>query len=110
MMALSTQAKELKELTPLEKYYVLDALHNGYEIKNLSEYGVSAEDRGTMNLIALIKKYPIFGNKFTVAICRAVESFSIKQIHDAAEDYERKYTNDAGLQFIKNSKEMKKGK
>jgi len=109
-LILSKEAHDLKSLTTLEKYHVLNALHCNYEIKNLSEFGVSAEDRGTLTLVELINKYPIFENKFIVAICEAVESFDAKQLEDAYEDYERKCDQGAGLQFIKNSIEMKKGK
>ena len=68
MENLSKEAQQLKALTPLQKFRVLDALHGNYEIKNLSEFGVSAEDRGTLSLVQLMKKYSIFDNKFIVAI------------------------------------------
>ena len=102
MVELSTEAQQLKALSTLQKFRVLDALHDGYEIKNLSDYGVTPEDRGTLSIVQLMKKYSIFDNKFIVAICEAVESFDVEQMEDAATDYEKKYTNDAGYQFIKN--------
>jgi hypothetical protein len=101
MVVLSKEAKSLKSLTANEKYQVLCALHGSYEIKNLGELGVSAQDRGTLPLVGLMKKYPIFDSKFIIAICAAVESFTDEQLQDAQKDYEAKFGLDEGHEFLK---------
>jgi len=105
---LSKEAQQLKALSTLQKFRVLDALHSGYEIKNLSDYGITPEDRGTLSLVEIMEKYPIFDNKFITAICGAVESFNAEQMEEAAEDYEAKFGLDAGHEFLNNL--IKKGK
>ena len=105
-----TLAEELKNLPTKRKFRILDAMHNGYEIKNLSDYGVSAEDRGTLSLVDLMQKYPIFDNKFITAICEAVEAFDMEQMQEAAEEYESKFGLDDGHAFIQSIIKNRKGK
>jgi len=110
MVELSKEAQQLKALTTLQKFRVLDALHGNYEIKNLSEFGVSAEDRGTLSLVDLMQKYPIFDNKFITAICAEVEAFDVEQMEEAAAEYESKFGLDDGHAFIQSIIKNRKGK
>lgn len=110
MVELAKEAEQLKALTTLQKFRVLDAMHNGYEVKPSLGHGVSAEDIGTLSLVDIMQKYPIFDNNFIIAICEAVKAFDVEQMEEAAEEYKSKFDLDDGHAFIQSIIKNKKGK